>query len=210
VLAGLTCHPGVVTKASGLGPEGEAMKRCTKCGETKPSSEFHKDSGRPDGLYIWCKDCQRAKSKAWREANADKHKASVKAWRKANRERARAYDKAWLAKNPDKQREYLERYRTKNPEQYERVQRSGHLRRTYGLTIEDYDAMLDAQGGVCALCGAEPSPKRRLCVDHCHSTGAIRQLLCQRCNRTLGLFDDDPGWFTRAAEYLERHSTPRT
>ena len=70
------------------------------------------------------------------------------------------------------QREYAESGKKKISD------RKSHLKRKYGLTLEEYDAMLEAQGGVCAICG-EPRPEERtLHVDHDHETGAIRGLLC--------------------------------
>lgn len=89
-----------------------------------------------------------------------------------------------------------------------------NLRRTYGLTTDGYNALLKAQGGVCAICGATESAgvSKSLHVDHCHGSKAIRGLLCTNCNRGLGLFKDDPARLRAAAEYLERHlaSEPAT
>lgn len=84
------------------------------------------------------------------------------------------------------------------------------LKADYGITPEQYEAMLTAQGGVCAICGQEertidPRSKRpyvRLPVDHCHTTGNVRGLLCHRCNRAIGLLGDDPELLRRAADYL--------
>ena len=78
------------------------------------------------------------------------------------------------------------------------------MKRKYGLTLEQYDAMLAAQDGVCAICG-EPRPEdRTLHVDHDHDTGEIRGLLCFKCNNALGDFNDDHDLFQRAAAYLDR------
>jgi len=76
------------------------------------------------------------------------------------------------------------------------------LRRTYGITLEDYAALLDQQGGVCRLCGKPPS-KKSLHVDHCHESGKIRGLLCSKCNTALGLANDSPDLLRRMAFYLE-------
>ncbi len=75
---------------------------------------------------------------------------------------------------------------------------------TYGLSLEEYDILLLAQGGVCAICGKSQSGKRkmRLCVDHSHKTGQVRGLLCEKCNVGLGSFRDDPELLVRAARYL--------
>jgi hypothetical protein len=74
------------------------------------------------------------------------------------------------------------------------------LRKTYGLTLEDYEAMLEAQDYGCAICGGQGS--RRLVVDHCHATERVRGLLCDKCNIGLGWFRDDPELMDRAIGYL--------
>ena len=74
----------------------------------------------------------------------------------------------------------------------------------YGLTLDDYDTMLGAQGGGCFLCGHVPSVSR-LSVDHCHTSGAVRSLLCNHCNVGLGHFRDNPHLLRSAALYLEQH-----
>lgn len=87
--------------------------------------------------------------------------------------------------------------------------REKHLVRTYGITRADYDCMLAAQGGTCALCDATPETQRAkyttyFHVDHCHTTGRVRGLLCGEHNLMLGRFGDDPAQLRAAADYLER------
>ncbi len=72
-----------------------------------------------------------------------------------------------------------------------------HLKRFYGITPEDYNAMLKAQGNKCALCLREV----KLHVDHCHTTMKVRGLLCVKCNTSLPLFED-VAWKARAEAYL--------
>lgn len=84
------------------------------------------------------------------------------------------------------------------------------LKRHYGLTIEDYDRMVQEQGGVCAICRNPESRStngrvHHLCVDHDHRTGAVRGLLCRRCNRMLGVFKDDVTLLRDGLTYLERY-----
>jgi hypothetical protein len=74
--------------------------------------------------------------------------------------------------------------------------------RKYGLVAADYERMLAAQGGVCAIC--KRKGKRWLCVDHCHETQAVRGLLCDKCNTALGFFGDDADRMRAAGEYLDR------
>jgi hypothetical protein len=80
--------------------------------------------------------------------------------------------------------------------------RTYHLRRRYGITAEDADVMLEAQGGVCAICRSAPAAH----VDHDHATGAVRALLCFNCNGGLGQFRDDPTVLQMAVFYLEHHA----
>ncbi|WP_246323854.1 endonuclease VII domain-containing protein [Petropleomorpha daqingensis] len=80
--------------------------------------------------------------------------------------------------------------------------RTYHLKRRYGITAEDADAMLAEQDGLCAICGVAPAAH----VDHDHVTGAVRQLLCFNCNGGLGQFKDDPELLHRAAYYVALHT----
>lgn len=82
------------------------------------------------------------------------------------------------------------------------VQFNGYLTRTYGINADDYGAMMERQGGVCAICSGV-NKDRRLVVDHCHETGDVRGLLCIRCNRALGMFEDDPALLELAALYVK-------
>lgn len=98
--------------------------------------------------------------------------------------------------------------------------REAHLKRAYGLSLEQYDAILEAQGGRCAICGSDdPHVGRRpivngyrtqtapayFAVDHDHATGKVRGLLCSRCNRALGGFQDDLHTLLIAVAYLEEN-----
>lgn len=81
----------------------------------------------------------------------------------------------------------------------------------YGISYEQYEEMLDNQADLCAICGQPETDisrgkLRTLAVDHNHSTGQIRNLLCGRCNKTLGLMNEDPARLRAAADYLERWS----
>ncbi|MFF7949093.1 endonuclease VII domain-containing protein [Streptomyces griseorubiginosus] len=75
--------------------------------------------------------------------------------------------------------------RNKPPEQ----ELKENLWRNYRLTLEQYGQIRDAQGGVCAICQKPPAPGKRLVVDHCHSTGVVRALLCGPCNTAVGIYE---------------------
>ena len=79
--------------------------------------------------------------------------------------------------------------------------RSGHLKRRYGITIEQYDEMFEAQDGVCSLCGL-PELGKRLAVDHDHTTGEVRSLLCQQCNCLIGFIENKNLDINEIKQYL--------
>lgn len=98
----------------------------------------------------------------------------------------------------------------------ERARINTGLKNRYGITIEEFEAMVLAQNGVCKICkkpetrgkrigkfNNSPWATTRLSVDHCHKTGKVRGLLCQRCNIAIGHFGDDPEVARNAAIYLE-------
>jgi hypothetical protein len=85
------------------------------------------------------------------------------------------------------------------------VQRAWNLMTNYGMTIADFDRLLEEQGGHCACCPATVSDAsgRVLHVDHDHASGRVRGLLCSACNRALGNVRDDPARLRLLASYLE-------
>lgn len=85
---------------------------------------------------------------------------------------------------------------------------NAHYQKTYGITIEEYEAILKKQGGVCAACSEfnVASNKTRMPLDHCHVTGKIRGILCNRCNRGLGLLGEDINRLSGLIRYLKEYS----
>ena len=86
----------------------------------------------------------------------------------------------------------------------QRNNRNSELKRSFGITIDDYESMLKDQGGVCRICGLEENSTglRNLSVDHDHQSGKIRGLLCHNCNTGLGKFKDSEELLKRAIVYL--------
>lgn len=164
------------------------MKRCGVCGRDKPRSDFYRDSGSRDGVRPSCKDCERARSHEWYVRNRERSIAAAQAWRRAN---------------PEQYEATQARHRTRRRSE----QRAGHLKRTFGLTLDEYDAMLARQEGRCAICRRFPADGTFLHVDHDHATGDVRGLLCVRCNNALGLFRDRSDVLLSAIEYLAGGST---
>ena len=96
-------------------------------------------------------------------------------------------------------------WRLRSQATYKRINyrhhRTSRLRKLYGITMDDYDQLLAAQGGGCAICGGADEG-RNLAVDHCHDNSKVRGLLCRACNQGLGQFRDRPDLLNKAAQYL--------
>jgi len=127
----------------------------------------------------------------------------VRAWRAANRERQQHNQRAYAAKHAVKiAAAHASRYAADRDAVKQRV-RAARYMRLYGITIAQFDKMIELQGGVCAICGREPTPGRRLHADHCHRTKRVRGGLCAFCNmRTVGRGADDSQLHESAAAYL--------
>lgn len=105
--------------------------------------------------------------------------------------------------------EYQRAWRDRNPERARSYSRKHLLTKKYGITPDEYDALLEQQGGTCALCHQPERVKDRmgrirewLSVDHDHSTGAVRGLLCHHCNATLGHVNEDAALLLRMVGYI--------
>lgn len=95
-----------------------------------------------------------------------------------------------------------------NPDRHGTKVRADNLKRSFGISIEDYDRLYARQSGRCAICNIHQSRlKKRLAVDHDHQTGAVRGLLCAPCNMGIGQLGDDPARLRSAAIYLDHHSS---
>lgn len=166
----------------------KTCKVCKVCKVEKPLEDFYKMAQMRDGHRNECKACNLAAKAARYRANPEPTKARVRKWQAENRERVLEW-----------QRLYAESGRKGASS------RRSHLKRKFGLTVEQYDEMLAAQGGVCAICGRPPREDIALHVDHDHETGRVRGLTCFGCNNGLGDFGDDPQLLERASAYLDRH-----
>lgn len=98
-------------------------------------------------------------------------------------------------------------WRKNYPEKY----KESELKKSFGITLDIYKALLKAQKNRCAICEREETAMlhgkvKKLAVDHDHKTGAIRGLLCSACNTALGKFQDNKELLLKAALYLEEHS----
>lgn len=179
------------------------MKVCARCQESKPLDDFgvlnstKRQRERPDS---YCRPCRRAYNREYRQRNKDRMNA-------ARRARYHA--------NPDQRAAYVAAGKLPHPE--DPLGRNGNTYRSWvarlrrrGITVEEYNALVEAQGDACAICRTDDKGTGRngpfdvWQVDHDHETGAVRGLLCSPCNLALGLFGDDPDRLAAAIAYLSR------
>ena len=165
----------------------DSAKECRHRGVVKPLTDFSGDSAARAGRRPECKSCTGARRAAWYAENRDREIQRVQDWRRANKERSDNY----------------QRERRQRPD-VKRREREGHLRRKYGMTLEQYDALLLSQGGGCGICGRRPEGRFSLHVDHDHETGVVRGILCFRCNNAVGDLQNDPTLARAVAAYLDR------
>jgi hypothetical protein len=113
-------------------------------------------------------------------------------------------------KNPEfakRNRIRAKKWREENPEKSFKTDSNKHLFRKFGITLDEYNIKLAAQGGVCKICKKDESfvsrgRKTRLAVDHCHNTGKIRGILCFRCNTSIAHFEQNPALLKSVKDYL--------
>ena len=101
-------------------------------------------------------------------------------------------------------RDWYRKSSTKRRQQTKDEIRASNLKKKYGITIEEYEELVQAQNSTCAICGTD-DPGRRLAnwaIDHCHETGKVRGLLCHQCNMGLGSFKDNGYILVNAIKYL--------
>jgi hypothetical protein len=172
------------------------MKTCAKCEETKPLSEYYQRSANADRVLSTCKTCRSA----YKSARYAALKASGPLVDVTHKVCARCCVDKPAAEF------YVNHSKTDGlRSNCSLCTREQQLLSRYGLTIADYDAMFDAQGGCCAICAVAEvdAAMGRFHVDHCHTSGEVRGLLCHNCNTGLGKFKDDINALAAAITYLE-------
>ena len=87
--------------------------------------------------------------------------------------------------------------------------RESWLQKNYKISVQEYEDQFRAQTGICAICKRTDLSGRRLAVDHDHETGRLRGLICLKCNRGLGCFDDNKEFLANAVTYLKEANKPR-
>ncbi len=160
-----------------------SLKICSKCHKEKFLTDFYRHMGR-------CKTCHTEAVREWQKENPIKVAKARNRWRSKPESSAKelAAARDWQKRHPRK------------------VARNSlkQCLKSYGLSVETFYEMVQQQNGKCYICGTEP--RRRLYVDHNHTTGKVRKLLCSPCNSMLGMAKESIENLEKAIQYLREHS----
>lgn len=190
-------------------------KTCPDCQQNLPGSAFGKDKHKSGGLTTYCKKCTKVRRDTFRNEHREH-------FNEMNRESARRRRKEVYPFRPVTKTEKT----CTNCKQFLPIsefarQKSSsdglhswcmdcsrfitfirHLKKSYGLTYEQYTDMIAAQNNTCPICLRQD---QKLFVDHDHSSGQVRKLLCGKCNAAIGMLDENIESMARAAEYLKSY-----
>ncbi len=162
-----------------LETEKAEVKTCRGCEVELPISNFATYWHKQMDCYVHqskCRDCQKKAMAEWRKNNREKRKEYIRAYEFSRRN------------TPDG-----------------KIRNLAQKLKPFGLTLEQFNAMMERCGGKCEICGGTDFGRsKRPHIDHCHKTGKVRGLLCLSCNQVLGRFEDSAERLRRAADYLEQ------
>jgi hypothetical protein len=158
------------------------LKVCNKCLEEKPIEDFKKTTTTRSGRTQPCKKCAAVDQKS-------------------------SYSSLPLEERRKKFQEQDRKMRERiTPEDLSASKRRIHLKKTYGITPEQWDALFEGQGGACALCRSKsPGTAKTWHTDHCHRTGRVRGILCFSCNITLGFMESRSWMIAEFSEPVKRY-----
>lgn len=153
---------------------------------------------------------QREANKRWRENNPDSYKASYSKQNKVRYERDKeegfTRQREYRLKNTEKIKIRMREWAKNNRAHLNTYARKQYYQQKYNLTPEQKAEMLTSQGNVCACCGSDsPRHKQGWVVDHCHTSGKVRGILCQPCNLALGKVRESIPHLKALISYLEKH-----
>lgn len=158
-------------------PVKHGQRICQKCKESKPLLKFHNDKSDKLGKHRRCKECMKGYRQNFNAQQMRVRKDTAKKWYEENKKRCLSSG------------------------------RNNWLKRKYGITTAEYNTLLEKQGRRCAICERSDTDRNRqryFPVDHDHSTGVIRGILCDQCNKGLGHFKDNPIFLRKAISYVRR------
>lgn len=154
----------------------EGLRRCISCKAVKAETQFSVQTRARYGLAGRCKDCINEQNRTYYHANKDPVQVREKSLAQYYKDPIEVRRrKSWLSS----------------------------IKSKYGLTVEQWTDLLCEQQGRCEICSEPMTGHKNVVVDHCHTTGKVRGLLCSQCNVGLGSFKDDPVRLAAAIDYLD-------
>jgi hypothetical protein len=144
---------------------------CSQCNEWKSAEFFRFARQGKANLHSICRPCGAKAQREKYRADPEPHRAAARAWHANHPAKAKIRRRSW------------------------------NLMTKYGMTVEQFDAMLLAQGSACAACGTRDHNGVNWHVDHSHDTGVVRGILCHPCNTALGLLNEDADRMLALAAY---------
>ena len=178
----------------------DSTKQCSRCKDSKDRLEFSLAKRSKDGLQSWCKSCDAAYktesgyTKRLQELHKKEHDDAFYqlAYSSSRSKRCPACQQTKSVREFHKNKSGSDGFAAYCKPCFVEKSRPSVRKRRYGIAMAEYDNLLLRQNGKCAICKRPPYTKKGLEVDHCHRTGAIRGILCSRCNSALSLLDNDP------------------
>lgn len=177
-------------------------KKCIMCGLDKSISEFYPNKYSADRFDYNCKSCVKIKARQWAIENPDKIKKTNKEMYEKNREERILKQREWSLNNKEKISKAKAIYRIRHPE----LSREWTLKK-HGLTMDDFNNMILNQKNRCGICYKSFAKRSEVKIDHNHTTGMVRGLLCNHCNTALGFTLDDIEILKSMILYLEKYGS---
>lgn len=176
---------------------------CGACKGEFPTSNFHKAVTTTRGYQYKCKDCVSILDTNPTPERKERKAKSLDQWRVDNPDKIKEQKRRHYEKHKDKIDQKAKDWYENNKERYV----NNALLRKYGVTLEQYNLLRAQQDFRCAVCNMhETDVGKKMFVDHDHSTGKIRKLLCTRCNVGIGMLQDNPDIMECAAKYIRDHN----
>lgn len=166
------------------------LKYCGACKQVLLKELFNKNRSTKDGFADWCKQCMVVYQRQWEQENQKKMQHYRKEWEIQNKQRRQAQHQQWYQDNKESASTQMKIWYSDNRNKVLKTQKEYELKNKYNLSLDDYYKKFDEQNGLCAICG-QPEVLRTnevinlLAVDHDHTTGEVRALLCRCCNLAL-------------------------
>lgn len=178
------------------------MKVCIKCNIEKAEDDFFFYKSR-NWRDSFCKECRNADNRNWYKRGKGSEFYRRKELLIIGRNICRTCKQEKSIEAFYRSEHVNTGYRNICIECMKLVDKNNKLKSTYGITLEDYHTMLEKQKGYCAICKGRMSGLKNICIDHCHQRGVIRGLLCNKCNRAIGLLKEDTQVLYSAIRYLK-------